>query len=82
MANDVATITGVRKYLADTRFASDTITVLSGGFANFTYRIHLNDPFDGKGTFILKYAAPYVAASGGAMPLPTERQVSSLLYIL
>jgi hypothetical protein len=72
---DLTTVTGVRRYLADTDFASDTITVLSGGFANFTYRIHLNDSFEGKETFILKYASPYFAASGGAIPLATERQV-------
>jgi len=72
---DLTTIAGVRKYLADTHFASDTITSLSGGFANFTYRIHLNDPLEGKGSFILKYAAPYVAAFGATMPLTTERQV-------
>lgn len=74
---DLATIAGVRKYLINTHLASDTITVLLGGFGNFTYRIHLNDPFEGKETFILKYAAPYVAASGpsGTIPFPTERQV-------
>jgi 5-methylthioribose kinase len=72
---DLATIAGVQRYLANTHFASDTISVLSGGFANFAYRIHLNDPFEGKGTFILKYAAPYIAASGGTMPLALERQV-------
>ena len=72
---DLAIITDVQKYLSNTPFVSHTISVLSGGSANFTYRIHLNNPFEGKETFIFKYAAPYVAASGGTMPLPTERQV-------
>jgi 5-methylthioribose kinase len=71
---DLATIADVRRYLSNTPFASHTINALAGGFANFTYRIHLNDPFEGKETLVLKYAAPYVAASGGAMALPTERQ--------
>jgi 5-methylthioribose kinase len=72
---DLTVVTGVRRYLADTEFASDTITVLSGDFSNFTYRVHLNDSFKGKETFILKYALPYFAASGGAIHLATERQV-------
>ncbi|KAG1875518.1 kinase-like domain-containing protein [Suillus subalutaceus] len=38
------------------------------------YLIHLNDSFEGKETLVLKYAAPYLAASGGTMALPTERQ--------
>ncbi|KAG0701720.1 kinase-like domain-containing protein [Suillus ampliporus] len=71
---NLATVTDVQKYLSDTPFASHTISVLAGGFANFTYRIHLNDPFEGKETFVFKYAAPYVAASGGEMACPTERQ--------
>jgi hypothetical protein len=74
-SSDLTTIAGVRKYLTDTHFASDSVTVLSGGFANFAYRIHLNDAFEGKKTFVLKYATPYVASSGGTMALPTERQV-------
>ncbi|KAG0704414.1 kinase-like domain-containing protein [Suillus ampliporus] len=71
---NLATVTDVRKYLSDTPFASHTISVLVGGFANFTYRIHLNDPFEGKETFVFKYAAPYIAASGGEMACPTKRQ--------
>ena len=80
--NDLATVAGVRKYLSDTCFASDHITALLGGFGNFAYRIHLNHPFDGKETFVLKYAAPYVAASGGTMPFPTERQVRHSRYTM
>ncbi|KAG1784196.1 kinase-like domain-containing protein [Suillus placidus] len=71
---DLTTIADVRRYLSNTPFASHTINALTGGFANFTYRIYLNDSFEGKETFVLKYAAPYVAASGGTMALPTERQ--------
>ncbi|KAG2154610.1 kinase-like domain-containing protein [Suillus clintonianus] len=71
---DLATIADVRKYLSDTPFASHTISALAGGSANFTYRIHLKNPFQGKETFVFKYAAPYVAASGGKMALSVERQ--------
>jgi hypothetical protein len=73
---DLATAAGIQRYLANTHFASDTVVALAGGFSNFTYRIHLSDPCDGKGTFILKYAPPYFAASGGTIPFATERQVS------
>lgn len=70
---DLTTIAGVRRYLSNTPFASDTINALTGGFTNFTYRIYLNDSFKGRATLVLKYAAPYVAALG-TMALSTERQ--------
>jgi 5-methylthioribose kinase len=72
---DLTTIAHVQKYLSNSPFASHTINALTGGSASFTYRIHLNNSFEGKETLVLKYAAPYVAISGGTMPLPTERQV-------
>lgn len=70
---DLTTIAHVQKYLSNTPFASHTINALTGGSTSFTYRIHLNNSFEGKETLVLKYA-PYVAISGGTMPLPTERQ--------
>ncbi|KIK12034.1 hypothetical protein PISMIDRAFT_689864 [Pisolithus microcarpus 441] len=69
---------GVQTYLENTAFASHTVDLLSGGFTNFTYRIHLHTPIDGRSTFVLKYAPPYVASSilGGPARTPhsLERQ--------
>lgn len=71
---DLTTIANVQRYLFNTPFASHTIDALTGGFTNFTYRIHLNSSFEGKETFVLKYAPPYVAAYSDWIALHTERQ--------
>lgn len=66
---------GVQAYLENTPFASHTVDLLSGGFSNFTYRIHLHAPIDGRSTFVLKYTPPYVAMGGHTRtPLSSERQ--------
>ncbi|KAI6098039.1 kinase-like domain-containing protein [Pisolithus croceorrhizus] len=74
----LATAAGVQAYLENTAFASHTVDSLSGGFANFTYRIHLHTPIDGRSTFVLKYAPAYVAApfmlGPTQIPLSPERQ--------
>ncbi|KAF8079097.1 kinase-like domain-containing protein [Lyophyllum atratum] len=57
---DLTTVEAVGAYLADSPFASGTVTVLSGGTANFAYRIHLDTPFEGQETLVLKHAQPYV----------------------
>ncbi|KAF9229047.1 hypothetical protein BS17DRAFT_688131 [Gyrodon lividus] len=72
---DLSTTTGIQTYLQGTPFAPHTIQVLSGGTANFTYRIHPHTPLDGQSTFILKYAAPYVAVSAEKFPIDQKRQV-------
>ncbi|KIJ65047.1 hypothetical protein HYDPIDRAFT_131263 [Hydnomerulius pinastri MD-312] len=71
---DLTTAAGIQIYLQNTPFAAHTVQVLSGGTANFTYRIHLHTPVEGQSTFVLKYAAPYVAASRGTFPLDQKRQ--------
>jgi 5-methylthioribose kinase len=77
---DLTTTAGIQLYLQDTPFAAHTIQVLSGGMSNFTYRIYLHTPLDGQSTFILKYAAPYVAVSAGKFPLDQKRQVFALSH--
>ncbi|KAI6031548.1 kinase-like domain-containing protein [Pisolithus microcarpus] len=68
---------GVQAYLENTPFASHTVDLLSGGFSNFTYRIHLHAPIDGRSTFVLKYTPPYVAMGGHTRtPLSSERQAT------
>ena len=65
----LATEAGIQTYLQNTVFASHTVNLLSRGFANFTYRIHLHVPVDGMSTFVLKYAAPGVTI----LPVNTTR---------
>lgn len=66
----LTTEAGIQTYLQNTPFASHTVDLLSGGYTNFTYRIHLHAPVDGMSTFILKYAPPYVAAAADSIPVP------------
>ncbi|KAJ2918419.1 hypothetical protein MD484_g2019, partial [Candolleomyces efflorescens] len=58
---DLTTEQGVRTYLAGTPFAaSDRIETVSGGSANYVYRIWLDTPVEGRKTLILKHTKPYV----------------------
>ncbi|KAG6333896.1 hypothetical protein ID866_5181 [Astraeus odoratus] len=72
----LVTEAGIQSYVQNTAFESHAVDKLSGGTANFTYRIHLLEPIDGKSTFIVKYAAPYIASSANTtrMPFSPERQ--------
>lgn len=70
---DLTTESGVKAYLDDTPFASHTIITLSGGSANYTYRIRLVTPHEGQSTLVLKHAEPYV--KGSTIPFSLERQV-------
>ncbi|KAG6846035.1 hypothetical protein H0H87_006399 [Tephrocybe sp. NHM501043] len=70
---DLTSIDGVRAYLAGTTFASHTITALSGGTANFTYRIHIMKPIDDQETFVLKHAEPFI--KGSTFPFSVDRQI-------
>ena len=83
--NDLlATQAGIQTYLRNTAFASHSVDLLSKGAANFTYRIHLHTPVDGKSTFILKYALAFATPTtptGGItqIPITTDRQVYPLI---
>lgn len=72
--NDLHTASGVLEYLHSTPFRCASVTPLSGGNANFTYRLHLQNPFEGRSTLVLKHAKPYVATAID-QPLGIERQV-------
>lgn len=75
-ASDVAT------FLADTPFASTQVDVLTGGNANYLYRLHLRQPFDGCRTAVLKHSTPRAATSHLVdIPLPLERQVGNLFCV-
>lgn len=71
---DLSHIPDIHAYLADTPFASDVVTPVSGGYANFVFRLQLRAPYNGCPTLIMKHAKPYVAG-WTEMPLPVERQV-------
>ena len=73
--DSLATKDGIQTYLRNTPFASHTVDQLSGGYVNFTYRIHLHVPVDGISTFILKYTPPYAASLTEDISMPPDRQV-------
>ena len=52
---------GVVQYLQQTPFAATAADLLVGGSANFTYRLHLVNAFQGQKTLVLKHAEAYAA---------------------
>jgi len=57
---DLTTVSAVAAFLDETPFASSSITELTGGSANYAYRLHLVTPFEGAQTLVLKHAQPHV----------------------
>lgn len=73
-APDLTTIEGVQQYLSSqTKFATRTVSVLSGGTANFAYRLHLVDPYDGQTSLVFKHFAPFIAQHA-SFPFDVVRQ--------
>src|ERR1700733_5594550 len=52
-------ISAVEAFLADTPFASRSVTELTGGTVNYVYRIQLLTPIEGSQTVVLKHAQPF-----------------------
>lgn len=82
MTPDLTSAEGVRDYLSATPFAALEVLPLSGGTANFAYRIRLRDPpYTEWGnevlTMVFKHAEPYVATIRD-FKYSTERQVRIL----
>ncbi|KAF8956078.1 kinase-like domain-containing protein [Flammula alnicola] len=72
---DLATVEGVRAYLAKTPFESADITPLFGGTANYVFRLRLIAPHHGKlETLVFKHAKPYVKDYHD-MAFALERQI-------
>lgn len=68
----------VRGYLSKTPFASTEVVPLSGGSANYVYRLYLKNPYEGRDTLVLKHARPYIK-DHLTLAFTTERQVSGFL---
>ena len=77
---DLATEEGVRRYLAKTPFESADVTPLSGGVANYVFRLHLLAPYRGSKTLVFKHAKPYVK-SMRTVAFNLERQVRLMLLV-
>ena len=78
---DLADEASVLSYLSSTPFACTSVTALSGGSANYVYRLHLAEEYNGRRALVLKHAKPY-ARTAKDFALHVTRQVgnSDLLY--
>ena len=73
---DCAVPSDIVEYLAPTPFACTRAERLSGGNANFVFRLHLREPYEGRPTLVLKHAKAYIA-SAKEIALWLDRQVSN-----
>ena len=71
----------VLHYLSKTPFASAEVVPLSGGNANYVYRLYLKNPYQGRDSLVMKHGRPYMKTDS-KLALATERQVSGLFFIL
>ncbi|KAF9011117.1 kinase-like domain-containing protein [Cyathus striatus] len=71
---DLTTEEGVRLFLTDTPFACTEVITVSGGNANYAYRLNLIVPYCGNTTLICKHAKPYIRTMID-IPLNVDRQL-------
>ncbi|KAF8808046.1 hypothetical protein BYT27DRAFT_7099486 [Phlegmacium glaucopus] len=64
---------GVHDYLSKTPFASTEAIPLSGGTANYVFRLRLTNAYEGRDSLVLKHARPYVK-SYRTLAFALERQ--------
>lgn len=72
---DLATEAGILSYLQRTNFASSKAKQLTGGFGNYSFRIHLRQPYQGSSTLVVKHGKPYIPGIR-SMAFPLYRQAS------
>ena len=77
---DLSDIPGVLAYVAGGPFASEKVTALTGGHANFSFRLYLLQPYNERPTVVLKHAKPYVKLAVD-FPLSVERQVRVVTFM-
>ncbi|PVF95315.1 hypothetical protein CPB86DRAFT_788183 [Serendipita vermifera] len=69
----LTTTEGIQAYLSQTPFSASAVKRLSGGFANFTFRVTLASPDqNGRHSVIVKHATAY-AAGWTTIPLNLDR---------
>jgi len=71
---DLSTERDVGRYLEDTAYKSKDVIPLSGGIANYVFRLKLVTPYLGRETLVLKHAKPYVK-SNHMIAVELDRQV-------
>ena len=71
----------VHDYLSKTPFASTEVVPLSGGTANYVYRLYLKKPYEGRDSLVMKHGRPYIK-DFSALAFSTERQASGFLLLI
>ena len=71
----------VHDYLSKTPFASTKVVPLSGGTANYVYRLYLKNPYEGRDSLVMKHGRPYVK-DYLTLAFSTERQVSGIFFFV
>ena len=66
-------------YLAKTPFASIQVIPLSGGTANYVFRLQLKIPYEGRDSLVLKHARPYIK-DWVTFAYAVERQVREFFF--
>jgi hypothetical protein len=70
----------VHDYLSKTSFASTEVVPLSGGTANYVYRLYLKNPYEGRDSLVMKHGRPYVK-DYSTLAFATTRQVSGFIFL-
>ena len=78
---DLSKASDVVTFLADTPFACSEAVVLTGGLANFVFRLRLLQPYDGFPTVVLKHSKPWSATGGLELAIQRQVRVLHLLCI-
>ncbi|KAI0026889.1 kinase-like domain-containing protein [Vararia minispora EC-137] len=74
--HDLTTVDGLLAYLQSTPpFAAKSATSLAGGNTNYVYRIHLQMPYEGGATLVVKHSKPYLGRSMQESTFAGSRQV-------
>lgn len=76
---DLTTPQGVHDYTRLSPFASTEVVPLSGGTANYVFRLQLKNPHEGRDSLVLKHARPYVK-NYQTLAFALERQVRDCFF--
>ena len=78
---DLTSPQDVHDYLSKTPFASREVVPLSGGNANYVYRLWLKNPYEDRDSLVMKHGRPYVKGML-SLAFALERQVSRIFFFL
>ena len=78
---DLSKVDSLAAFLEGKPFASSKIEPLSGGNANYVFRLHLHTPYEGNNTLVLKHAKPHMPLHESVCSLLNDRYVIAYIYM-